>query len=96
MAALPALPVAVQENSIESIPEELWEEAGWLPCHLSVDLAARNFRVRDLLNIEPGSILDTDTLSGADLPVRVNERVIAWAEFEVVGHRLAVRLTELA
>jgi flagellar motor switch/type III secretory pathway protein FliN len=96
MAAFPALPAAIHEIPGAAIAEELWEEAGWLPCHLTVELPAHNFRVRDLLSIEPGAILDTDSLSGADLPVRANGQLIAWAEFEVVGQRLAVRLTELA
>ena len=75
--------------------EDLWAEAGYLPCLLSVDLALRNFTVRDLLQLEPGAILETKNVNGADVPVTVNSQLIAWAEFEVVAHRIAVRITEL-
>jgi len=76
--------------------EDLWSEAAWLPCTLSVDLPLGHFAVRDLLQLEPGAILETNNVNGADVPVVVNTQVVAWAEFEVVAHRIAVRVTELA
>jgi flagellar motor switch protein FliN/FliY len=92
MAALPTL---TREVAV-AISEELWEEAGGLPCLLTVDLAVRKFSVRDLLQLEPGTVLESVNASGSDVPVIVNTQLIGWAEFEVVGQRLAVRLTELA
>ena len=77
-------------------PEEIWEEAGWLPCTVSVDLPLRRFTVRTLLQLEPGAILESNLADGADLPVSVNSQLIGWGEFEIVGQALAVRLTELA
>jgi flagellar motor switch/type III secretory pathway protein FliN len=77
-------------------PEEMWEEAGWLPCLVSVDLPLRRFTVRTLLQLEPGAILESNLADGADLPVSVNSQLIGWGEFEIVGQGLAVRLTELA
>jgi flagellar motor switch/type III secretory pathway protein FliN len=91
MATAPAAP---KEITI-LVPEELWSEAAWLPCVLSVDLPLRKFTVRDLLQLEPGSILESVNTAGADVPIVVNSQLIGWAEFEVVGQRLAVRLTEL-
>ena len=78
------------------LPDTCWDEAGILPCLLSVDLAVKGFTVRDLLELAPGAILESENASGADVPVVVNTRIIGWAEFEVVSDRLAVRLTELA
>jgi flagellar motor switch/type III secretory pathway protein FliN len=92
MATVPILLPA----SANEIPEQLWDEAGWLPCQLSIELAVHHFTVRDLLKLEANTILDTQNTSVADLPVRVNRELIGWAEFEVVGQHLAVRLTELA
>lgn len=89
-----SLPVAVAAKNVE-FPEELWEQAGLLPCVLSVDVPLREFTVRDLLRMERGSIVESKNVNGADVPVSVNSRLIGWAEFEVVGQRLAIRLTEL-
>ncbi len=76
-------------------PEELWSQAGLLPCLLTVDVPLKEFTVRDLLRLEPGSVLESTNMNGADIPVFVNTQLIGWAEFEVVGPRLAIRLTEL-
>jgi flagellar motor switch/type III secretory pathway protein FliN len=92
MASLP-MTVPIRKGELS---EELWSEAAMLPCVLSVDVPLKDFAVRDLLRLEPGSIVESRNVNGADLPIFVNARLIGWAEFEVVGQRLAIRLTELA
>jgi len=87
---------ATMKEEPSRIPDDLWNEAGWLKCALTVDLRVRHFTVRDLLQLEPGGIVETENANGADVPVQVNRRLIAWAEFEVVAQRIAVRFTELA
>ncbi|HEY2545805.1 MAG TPA: FliM/FliN family flagellar motor C-terminal domain-containing protein [Candidatus Acidoferrum sp.] len=91
MSALPALP---KEISVP-VPEELWEEANWLPCLLSMDLPVDSFTVRELLRLEPGVILETRNANSADVPIVVNSQRIGWGEFEVIGQRLGIRITEL-
>jgi flagellar motor switch/type III secretory pathway protein FliN len=91
MGTLAALPKAVPVG----IPEEHWEEANWLPCILSVDLPVNGFTVGDLLRLEPGVVLETKNANSADVPVFVNFRRIGWAEFELVGRRMGIRITEL-
>jgi flagellar motor switch/type III secretory pathway protein FliN len=88
--------VATVKEAANGITDDLWSEAGWLKCTLTVDLRLRRFTVRDLLQLEAGAIVETENVNGADVPVQVNTRLIAWAEFEVVAQRIAVRLTELA
>jgi flagellar motor switch/type III secretory pathway protein FliN len=78
-----------------AVPDELWDEAGWLPCLISVDLPVRVFTVRDLLQLDVGAVLETEIADGADVPVMVNAQLVGWAEFEIVGQKLAVRMTEL-
>jgi flagellar motor switch/type III secretory pathway protein FliN len=91
MSANLALP---KEISV-AIPEDLWEEASCLPCLLSMDLPLQSFTVRELLQLEPGVILETRSANGADVPIAVNSRRVGWAEFEVMGRRLGIRITEL-
>ena len=90
-----AMPITVANRKGE-FSDELWGEAAVLPCVLSVDVPLKDFTVRDLLSLDPGSIVESKNANGADLPILVNSRLIGWAEFEVVGQRLAIRLTELA
>lgn len=94
MATLP-VPVRLPTKRTE-FPEELWEEASLLPCLLSVDVPLKDFTVRDLLQLDKGSLVESKNVNGADVPVLVNSQVIGWAEFEAVGQRLAIRLTELS
>jgi len=80
--------------------QSLDEEAAWarlkgLVCQLSVEVRIPHFTVRNLLDLAPGSVLDTRYEEGSHLPVIVNGQIIAWGEFDVVDENLAVRLTEL-
>jgi flagellar motor switch/type III secretory pathway protein FliN len=68
----------------------------WLPCTLSLDLPVTRFTIGDLLLLTKGSIVETACHHTSDVPLRVNQLLIGWTEFEVVGDRLAVRITEQA
>jgi flagellar motor switch/type III secretory pathway protein FliN len=68
----------------------------WLPCTLALDIPVVNFTVGDLLTLTSGSIVETACHQSSDLPLRVNGQLVGWTEFEVVGERLAVRLTDLS
>jgi flagellar motor switch/type III secretory pathway protein FliN len=68
----------------------------WLPCTLALDLPVVKFTVGDLLNLTKGSVVETAYHQSSDLPLRVNGQLVGWTEFEVVGDRLAVRLTDLS
>ena len=68
----------------------------WLPCTLALDIPVVKFTVADLLKLTKGSIVETTYHQSSDLPLRVNGQLVGWTEFEVVGERLAVRLTDLS
>jgi flagellar motor switch/type III secretory pathway protein FliN len=72
------------------------EALPWLPCTLALDLPIVNFTVAHLLNLVRGTIVETAYHQSSDLPLRVNGQLVGWTEFEVVGERLAVRLTDLS
>ena len=85
----------------KSAPEADLAEARWRPvlgqpCQLTVELPMPNFRVSDLLQLRVGSVIGTHWHASRDVPLRINGTLIGWSEFEVVGNRLAVRVTELA
>jgi flagellar motor switch/type III secretory pathway protein FliN len=79
---------AVDPDPCEALP--------WLPCTLALDLPVVKFTVGDLLSLANGSIVETSYHQSSDLPLRVNGQLVGWTEFEVVGERLAVRLTDLS
>lgn len=67
-----------------------------LPMQLDVTIPVPKFRVRDLLALEEGAVLDTRWLHSEDVPVLCGRVHLVWTEFEVVEHRIAVRVTRLA
>ncbi len=83
-----ALAPAPPRRPVEVLP--------WLVCTLALDVPVVRFTVRSLLELEPGVILETSCHQSMDIPLRVNELLMAWTEFEVVGERLAARITDLA
>jgi len=87
--------LAVPRQIPVPVTEDVWTDAGWLNCTISVDLSLTKFTVRDLLRLDVGAILETKNADGADVPVTVNSQLIGWAEFEIVGQRVAVRMTEV-
>jgi flagellar motor switch protein FliN/FliY len=68
----------------------------WLPCTLSLELPVVRFTIGDLLALTKGSIVETACHHTCDIPLRVNQLLIGWTEFEVIGDRLGVRITDQA
>jgi flagellar motor switch/type III secretory pathway protein FliN len=83
-----AASVPVEQDLLDTMP--------WLPCTLSLELPVVRFTIGDLLKLTNGSIVETATHHTSDVPLRVNQLLIGWTEFEVVGDRLAVRITDQA
>lgn len=67
-----------------------------LPVALGVTIPIREFRVRQLLVLAPGQVIETQWSHGDDLPLAAGDVQVAWAEFEVIETQLAVRVTRLA
>jgi flagellar motor switch/type III secretory pathway protein FliN len=97
-------PEAVAEQALVPSPQSLDNGAGMnvpppvaqLPVEVDVALPIRDFRVRNLLALEPGQIIETLWAQGEDMPLAAGDVQLAWSEFEVVDSQLAVRVTRLA
>ncbi len=67
-----------------------------LPVELDVAVPVREFRVRHLLALQPGALIESQWCHGIDLPLAAGDVQLAWSEFEVLETKLAVRVTRLA
>jgi len=92
MAEQAAAPTQAQPAEVNS---EAWAQALTLLCSLTVDMPLPGFTLGDALRLKESSVIDSHWRMGRDIPLRVNGKLIASGEFEVVGNHLAVRLTEL-
>jgi flagellar motor switch/type III secretory pathway protein FliN len=66
-----------------------------LPVELEVAVPVRNFRVRNLLALAPGALVESQWGHGNDIPLAADQVRLCWSEFEVVDTKLAVRVTRL-
>jgi flagellar motor switch protein FliN/FliY len=80
--------------------EEHWfaltAPVGRLPVEMDVSVPVRDFRVRDLLALEPSHIIESGWGHGEDVPLAAGRVQLSWCEFEVIETQLAVRVTRLA
>ena len=98
-ASTPALPEAgtetVPAGKLLTLADPL-SSFSRVPAVLTVEAAVVGLTVRELFRLEKGSIVATSQLTGANVPLRVGGRLLAWGEFQVAGERLALRIAELA
>lgn len=74
-------------------PEALLKRAHMLPLRLVLETPVINFTVDTLMNLRPGSVVETAAQHNEDLLLYVNGQVLGAAKFDVTRDKLAVRLT---
>jgi flagellar motor switch/type III secretory pathway protein FliN len=95
MSAAPQSDASIQpEASTPAVASDLLDSMPWLPCTLTLDIPVVRFTIGDLLALAEGDIVETNCHHTSDVPLRVNQLLIGWTEFEVIGDRLAVRITD--
>ena len=81
--------------------ERIEEHADWwllsrVPMLLTAGVPLPKFRVRDLLGLKAGQMIESCSAITDDVPLKIGPVHLGWIEFEVVEQRMAVRLTRLA
>jgi flagellar motor switch protein FliN/FliY len=93
-AAAPSAPVAAAEQrpTGPSAGMELLQD---VVMELSAELGRTTMTVRELLNLQPGAVVELDRLAGSPADLLVNGRLIARGEVVVVDEDYALKITEL-
>jgi flagellar motor switch protein FliN/FliY len=66
-----------------------------VPMKITVQLANRSMKVRDILQLQPNSIVDLPKSAGENVDILVNERLIAFGEVMELEGSTGIRLTDL-
>jgi flagellar motor switch protein FliN len=66
-----------------------------VPVGLTVELGSCHLPMRDVLNLNVGSIVQLDKVADAPVELRVNDKLIARGEVVVVENRFGIKITEL-
>ncbi|MGD9573609.1 MAG: flagellar motor switch phosphatase FliY [Thermoleophilia bacterium] len=67
-----------------------------VPLQVTVELGRTQMRIRNVLELVPGSIVELDKLAGEPVDVLVNGKQIARGEVVVIDEEFGVRITDVA
>ena len=66
-----------------------------VPVGLTVELGSCNLPMRDVLNLNVGSVVQLDKVADAPVELHVNKKLVARGEVVVVENRFGIKITEL-
>ena len=93
------------ENEAEAqVEETITDKAGLdnlkvlenIEVKLTVEVGSTELKIRDLLRLNEGSVVELERLAGDPLDILANGTTIAKGEVVMVGERFGIRFTEVA
>lgn len=100
---------ALTEDDIQSAPLEYLEDdsVGFdgenpnlevimdIPVNIAMEVGSTEIAIRNLLQLNQGSVIELDRLAGEPLDVKVNGTLIAHGEVVMVNEKFGIRLTDV-
>ena len=83
------------ENKTERANAENLKVLENIDVRLTVEVGNAEIKIRDLLRLNEGSVIELDRLAGDPLDILVNGTMIAQGEVVMVGERFGVRFSEI-
>lgn len=80
-------PVALEGPNLDVILD--------IPVSISMEVGSTDINIRNLLQLNQGSVIELDRLAGEPLDVLVNGTLIAHGEVVVVNEKFGIRLTDV-
>ena len=66
-----------------------------IPISLSVEIGQTRISIRNLLQLNQGSVVELDRIAGESLDVMVNNTLVAHGEIVVINEKYGIRLTDV-
>lgn len=86
----------LQEDVTNQLPmDEKLDVILEIPVSLSMEIGRTNISIRNLLQLNQGSVVELDRLAGEPMDVMVNGTLIAHGEVVVVNEKFGIRLTDV-
>ncbi len=94
---------ATPETAAAAEPAREGERAGFenlrvlenIQVELTVVVGSAEMKIRDLLRLNEGSVIELDRLAGDPLDILANGTIIAKGEVVMVGERFGIRFSEI-
>lgn len=93
-----AKPAPMEELSPSSLPAEGAPDLDVImdiPVKISMEVGNTEISIRNLLQLNQGSVIELDRLAGEPLDVLVNGTLIAHGEVVVVNEKFGIRMTDV-
>jgi flagellar motor switch protein FliN/FliY len=84
-----------QEQGAEVRPQIDVDVVQNVPVTLSVEVGRAVLKIRDLIRLTQGSVVELDRMAGEPLDLLVNNTVVAQGEVVLVNERYGIRLTRV-
>jgi flagellar motor switch protein FliN/FliY len=66
-----------------------------IPVTISMEVGSAKINIRNLLQLNRGSVIELDRMAGEPLDIKVNGTLIAHGEVVVVNEKFGIRLTDV-
>jgi len=86
---------AVKKDSSAALDAPNFEVILDIPVTISMEVGNTEISIRNLLQLNQGSVIELDRLAGEPLDVLVNGTLIAHGEVVVVNEKFGIRLTDV-
>jgi len=83
------------DPSGDNVPANNLETILDIPVSLSVEIGQTRISIRNLLQLNQGSVVELERLAGEPLDVMVNNTLVAHGEVVVVNEKYGIRLTDV-
>jgi flagellar motor switch protein FliN/FliY len=88
----PELKVTKEDDLGISLDSELLKN---IPVTISIEVGRTSLKIKDLMMLTQGSIVELDRLAGEPLDLLVNSTLVAQGEVVLVNDRYGMRLTQI-
>ena len=66
-----------------------------IPLEITVQLGSARMLIKDLLQLNQGSVLELEKIAGDPMEILVNDKLVARGEVVVVNEKFGIRLTDI-
>jgi len=85
----------LQDENITPIDKRKLDTILDIPVNISMEVGRAKISIRNLLQLNQGSVVELDRIAGEPLDVLVNGTLIAHGEVVVVNDKFGIRLTDV-
>ena len=84
-----------EEETGQRLPQDTKFKLGDIYLPVSIELGTTSMKIRDIVELEIGSIIELERLAGESVDLLVNDMTFAQGEVVVIDEHFGIRITRL-